>query len=303
MNMGDFMNLIQLRYFHAVCTYQTVSAAAARLHISQPSLSSAIAALEKEFNVELFQRRHYGMKLTPAGEQFLEMSKELLAHANQVERAMCALGQEKKRLRVGIAPMINSLFLPKIYDEFILQHPEIQMLISEGGRRVLHARLNDDIIDMFFLLHNAPPERDLVTMPIARMEVVCCVSKQHPLAGKETIVIQDLADVPLVMFRDSFFQTEEIKHRFELLGIEPNVVLQSEQFSTVSSILFGGVAVGFMFRELVPNNDLIETISLSDPLYVNISLAWKKGVDMTGAMKKFKTYMENMQLDGITSKM
>ena len=50
----DFMNITQLKYFHAVCLYQTVSGAAEFLHISQPSVSNAIRDLEKEFNVLLF---------------------------------------------------------------------------------------------------------------------------------------------------------------------------------------------------------------------------------------------------------
>jgi len=291
------MNLIQLKYFQAVCTYQTVSAAAARLHISQPSLSSAIAALEKEFHVELFQRRHNGMQLTAAGEQLREMSKDLLSHADSVEKTMHALGQEKKRLRVGIPPMLSSLFLPKIYGEFLLQHPEINMYVSEVGRRALHTRLNDDMLDMFFVSHNTAPERDLVTIPVKRVEVVCCVPKQHPLAGKDRLDLCELADVPLVMFRDSFFQTEELKRRFALTGIEPNIVLQTDQLSSLSSILNSNVAVGFMFRELAQNIDSVALLSLNEPLYVDISLAWKKGVYMTEAMQKFREFIENTKLD------
>ena len=291
------MNLIQLKYFQAVCTYQTVSAAAARLHISQPSLSSAIAALEKEFHTELFQRRHNGMKLTAAGEQLREMSKDLLAHAEQVEKTMLALGQEKKSLRVGIPPMLSSIFLPKIYGEFLLQHPDIHMHVSEVGRRALHIRLNDDVVDMFFVTHNTTPERDLVAIPVTRMEVVCCVPKKHPLASKEKLDLSALADMPLVMFRDSFFQTEEIKRRFALAGVEPNVVLQTEQFSSLLSIISSNVAVGFMFRELAQKNDSVALLSLSDPLYVDISLAWKKGVYMTDPMQKFREFIENTKLD------
>ena len=55
------MNITQLKYFHAVATYRTVSLAAEHLYISQPSLSNAIKELEKEFSVNLFYRRYNGM--------------------------------------------------------------------------------------------------------------------------------------------------------------------------------------------------------------------------------------------------
>ena len=61
------MNLMQLKYFNAICTFGTVSGAAEYLHIAQPSLSNAIKELEGEFGVLLFSRRHRGMVLTPAG--------------------------------------------------------------------------------------------------------------------------------------------------------------------------------------------------------------------------------------------
>ena len=61
------MNLIQLKYFHAVCQFQTVSEAAEYLYISQPSLSNAIKELENEFGVALFRRHHRGMTLTEEG--------------------------------------------------------------------------------------------------------------------------------------------------------------------------------------------------------------------------------------------
>ena len=62
------MNINQLKYFDAVCTFQSVSLAAEYLHISQPSLSSAIKELENEFGILLFKRHHRGMVLTPEGE-------------------------------------------------------------------------------------------------------------------------------------------------------------------------------------------------------------------------------------------
>ena len=66
--MSAKVNLVQLKYFQAVCSYRTVSNAAEYLHISQPSLSCAIKELESEFGVLLFRRHHRGMKLTSEGE-------------------------------------------------------------------------------------------------------------------------------------------------------------------------------------------------------------------------------------------
>ena len=76
------MNLIQLRYFQAVCACGNLTQAAQQLHISQPSLSSAIQTLEKEFGVGLFVRQYRGVELTAECEQLLKLSRSLRSPIN-----------------------------------------------------------------------------------------------------------------------------------------------------------------------------------------------------------------------------
>ena len=75
------MTLLQLKYFLAVCKFQTVSDAATYLYVSQPSLSASIKELEKEFGVALFHRHHHVMSLTPEGETLYRSAKALLEQA------------------------------------------------------------------------------------------------------------------------------------------------------------------------------------------------------------------------------
>ena len=89
------MNLIQLRYFQTVCACGNLTQAAELLHISQPSLSSAIHALEKEFGVDLFIRQYRGMELTAEGERLLKMSRSLTEDADKMLRIMQELGFQR----------------------------------------------------------------------------------------------------------------------------------------------------------------------------------------------------------------
>ena len=72
------MNLNQLKHFYMVCVYGSLSEASKHLYISQPSLSSSIKLLEKEFGVSLFNRRYIGMELTTEGKRLFEMCKDIL---------------------------------------------------------------------------------------------------------------------------------------------------------------------------------------------------------------------------------
>jgi len=285
------MNLNQLKYFQAICTYQTASAAAEYLHISQPSLSNAIKELEQEFGVTLFHRRHRGMELTAEGEVLLKLAKDLLNRAEHMEQVMHDLGSERKKLRLGVPPMIGSLLLPYIYREFLAENPEIQLDITECGRHELLDRLSDDFLDMVFLPHNRVLGQEYSMLQAASLEIVCCASKESKLADMKTISASDLADAPLVLFKDSFYQTEEIKKWFALSGIKPNIILQTEQLSTVQSIISHNAASGFLFRQLIEASTDLMPIPTETPIFVNVSLVWKSDAYFFNSMKKLRKYI------------
>lgn len=289
------MKLSHLEYFHAVCTYQTLSAAAEYLHISQPSLSAAIREMEREYGVTLFLRQHRGMKLTPEGQKLFAMSGSLLKQLRDLDQSLYALGSKRKLLKLGVPPMIGSLLLPRIYGEFARQHPDIRLEITEGGRKELLEGLLQDSLDMVFLPHVHPFEEGLKALELTRLEVVCAVAKQNPLSGRAVLRMVDLAHTPLVLFKNSFFQTEEIKKRFSQEQVEPWILLQSAQLSTVETMIESNAAVGFLFKPLIEKNGGIAPVSLEPPLHVSVSLVRKKDVYLSDSMRDFLRFAEAFQ--------
>ena len=284
------MNISQLKYFCAVCELQTVSAAAEYLHISQPSLSNAIKELENEFGVCLFKRCYRGMTLTDEGQKFYEMSKDILNSAEYAENVMKDLGAGRKKLRLGIPPMIGSIILPYIYRDFFSENQDIVPEIVEGGRNELIKKLSENYLDMLFIPHSQLPDAGLSTMQVAKLEMGFCTSAEN---GKsDEIVPKQLENEPLVLFEDNFFQTEEIKKWFKKDGVEPDILLQTGQLSTMMTIISKNVASGFMFRKLVEDNDGIVYSKVNPPLYANVSLVWKKESYLFSNMKKFKEYVK-----------
>ena len=209
------MDLLKLKYFNAVCTYRTVSGAAEALHISQPSVSSAIKDLETEFGVLLFMREHKGMMLTREGEILFNMSKNLLLEAEKTERIMYELGKKKSVLRLGIPPMIGSVMFPEIYRSFKENLPEVSLEITEGGRFELLKKLEDDSLDMAFLPHDMVLGTSLSHLKVKDFEIMFCTKKDSPLSKLKSVTAEDLLKTPLVLFSDGYFQTEEIKKWFE----------------------------------------------------------------------------------------
>ncbi len=285
------MTLLQLKYFLTVCKFQTVSDAATYLYVSQPSLSASIKELEKEFGVALFQRHHHGMTLTPEGETLYRSAKVLLEKAQQVETTMHDLSKTRMTLHLGVPPMIGSLILSKFYRDFLPHYENVTLDIAECGRQELIKKLNDGLLDMVFLPHNKPFEKKFLCIPISIMEIVCCASKNHPLAKLDSIDMPDLADTPLVLFENSFFQTEEIKKRFAAKQTAPRILLQTNQLSTLLNMVSSGAAVGFTFKEIIDKHANLIAIPLREPMLVDVSLVWKADAYCSRAMQSFKEYI------------
>ena len=290
------MNITQLKYFHAVATYHTVSVAAQHLYISQPSLSNSIKELEKEFSVNLFYRRYNGMFLTPAGTKLYNFVTDLLSRYDEVERLMRAMGKDRKQLRLGIPPMISAFLLGNIYKDFISIKKDIDLSITEKGRYELLDRLNDGLLDVVLIPHNTPFDSDISAKKIGTLEIVCCANKLSPLSQYTTIDAKLLSGYPLLLFSDTFFQTRTIKNWFENAEVEPNISLQTEQLSTALNMIENNLAVGFMFKKLAQKNPSLATISLDPPIYVDISVLRKKELYTPDCIKELENYLQKAAL-------
>ena len=290
------MNLNQLKYFYAVCIYGSLSAAAEYLYISQPSLSASIKSLEKEFGVSLFNRRYKGMELTPEGKRLFEMCKDILSRTEQLEDIMKDLGNERNKLRLGVPPMIGSIILPYIYRDFCQLYPDITLEIVEDGRSSLLDKLSENYLDMIFLLHNNSLDEKFASTKVARLEIVCCASKDNVIAEYSLVTPHLLKNVPLVLFENSFFQTEEIKKWFAREKVTPNIILQTKQLSTMLTMISSNVAAGFTFRELTEANKSFIAIPTKTPMYADASLVWKKDSYNFSCMEKFRKYVDDKKL-------
>ena len=290
------MNFVQLKYFLAVCEFGTVSAAAEYLHIAQPSLSLAIKELESEFGTQLFNRAHRGMRPTKEGLRLLEMSRDIIERVESAERAMRDMGKDKKALTLGVPPMIGSLVLPVIYGEFVSKSSDICLNIVECGREQMLKKVTDGQIDMAFISHDRGLDEDFCGASLGALEMVCSASVDSEIAKKNTLTPNDLLDTPLVMFKDGFFQTDKIKAWFSKGGIEPQILMKTDQLSTITKLITAGTAVGFMFKRLIENDKSVAFCPLSPKITVNVSLIWQRDRFFSSAMKRFKSFIEKTEI-------
>ena len=119
------MKLTQLEYFCVAARYHNITKAANELFVTQPSVSNAIKSLEEEFGVNLFYRHNNKLTLTPEGEKFYKSAEELLAHADAVTSEFYELRKQVTPIRIGIPPMLGTIYLPDMYLSLREEFPEV----------------------------------------------------------------------------------------------------------------------------------------------------------------------------------
>lgn len=281
------MNFNQLKYFNAIAEQGSVSKAAELLSISQPSLSAAVKELEEEFGVALFSRHYRGVTLTREGSAFYKMSADILKSAEKCEAAMLDMGKGRKILRLGVPPMIGSAVLPHIYNGFLKENEDISLETAEGGYSELLESLENEKIDLAFLPHTAPLPSTFDSLPLGEMEIVCAAAKSHPVCESERISPESLASHPLVLFETGFFQSKSILDWFRGESISPNVLLRTEQLSTVISMVKKSDAVGFLYNFLAADHPDIAFLPTEKPMTIAVSLVWRRNRPVGNTMRSF----------------
>src|SRR6201991_4033525 len=126
------MQFQQLHYVVAVAETRHFTRAAERVHVSQPSLSQQIRALENELGTTLFSRARGNVALTEAGEALLPLARRILADAETARHEVQELVQLRRgRVRLGATPSLCTGLLPDVLRDFHDRHPGIQLLLEE----------------------------------------------------------------------------------------------------------------------------------------------------------------------------
>lgn len=289
------MKLTQLHYFVTVCRYGSIARAVDVLHISQPSISAAIRELEHEFGVNLFIREGKSLTLTHEGQALFEQAEDLLKHAERIERQMMNAGHNRKTLHIGVPPMIGSLILPQVFSRFC-DDAELHLEITEAGHNKLFSELKNTALDLAFLPHDGPVAPELGSAPIQMLETVFVTSENNPLAARSSVSFPELRDNRLILFQSGFFQNTMITRSFRELGIDPNILTESSQLSTVISVIRSGIADGFLFRNVAEAYSGIVPISLDPRMQVQISACWNRSSYMNTDMLRFIEAVRTIRL-------
>jgi DNA-binding transcriptional LysR family regulator len=271
----------ELLYVKTVAEEMSISKAAKKLFISQPSLSNAIMKIENSLGVKLFTRTNRGLKLTYAGERYCQVASDILRSYNDFEIEVSDINNFKKgRLNIGITTYIASYLLPKILPEFKKLAPNIEFNFTEKNSTDLEEEIKKGSVDFAVMHKSANDEPDikgnLQYTKIAKNRFLLVTRHDHEIKDKAILINEN--DLPYVDIRDLEYETFILGNKgqrsrqivdsiFQNAKISPSNTMITRSFTTAKELAAQRIGVTILPEFYL---DLIEGTKEVDCYNINV---------------------------------
>lgn len=236
--------LSQLRAFVAVATYRHFGTAAARLNVSQPTLSQALAALENGLGVTLIERSTRRVLVTEAGARLLPHAEAILdASDGFVAAAAGVSGGLSGPLRMGLIPTVAPYVLPEILPALDEVVPSLVLNVVEDQTTRLLDALRVGSLDVAVVA--LPSEASgLVDIPLYDEDFVLVLPTAHELAGRENVPVDALDDAQLLLLDEGHCLRDQTLDLCRSVKVRPSLGdTRAASLSTVVRCVAGGLGI------------------------------------------------------------
>lgn len=239
------MELHQLRYFVAVAETGNFTRASERSRVAQPSLSQQIMKLEGEVGHKLFHRLGRKAVLTEAGTAFLDRAKRILF---EVENATKELGDHPslgRRITVGAVQTVMPYLITPLLGQVRESHANLLIDAQEDFRSNLVRAVVDGDLDLA-VVPLPVKEHRISVEPLLTEPLLLVVGKNHPIATRTSINVNDLADETFVSLGDSSSLAGQIRAFFGDHKFQPRIGYRCAQVATLKQFIASGLGISLL---------------------------------------------------------
>ena len=270
LELGD-LDLRDLRYFAACCEAGQLTAAARRLRIGQPTLSHAMARLERRLGEPLLERpaqRRAGVSPTAAGRALWARARAVAGELAGLHDDLAALqGVVRGDLQIASIQSLNATLLPGPLARFATAHPGVAITLRTLSSDEVPTAVREGRVELGFLA-GPPRERpaDLESRLVVREAFVALVRADHPLGQAGEIPFRRLAEVPLVLVPPDTPTGVVIARACRQAGITPRVLLRLESGEALRETVRAGLGCTILPEGYLPEHDRgLVAVRLTDP--------------------------------------
>lgn len=243
------MNLQQLRIIRETVRAKfNVTEAANAIYASQSGVSKQIRDLEEELGVALFRRRGKRLLgLTELGEQVVKIADRVLLEAENIKQAASQFAvSDRGLLEIATTHTQARYVLPDVIVKFKQQYPGVRLVLHQSSPRDIGALLKSGSADLAIATDAFTDERDLVSFPYYSWQHIVVVPAGHPLDGKESVTLEELANYPIVTYDTGLTGRPRIDEAFDAQNLSPDVTMTALDADVIKAYVALGLGVGII---------------------------------------------------------
>ena len=258
------------------------------LHYSQSAISQAVKALEEDLETRLLDRSKEPLALTADGKAYLPYLQSIVQAERALERKQDEMrGLLDAHIRLGIFTSVGRNLLPPLLYEFRQRYPGVHFDLSQGEYDSIRSQLLSAQIDLGFL--NEQGAGDLGFERVYRDRMVAVLSRESPLAAKETVSLRDLAGEPFIELDEG---TRSVAvEGFHALGLEPRYACKVYDDYTILSMVRQGLGYSILYSLAVTGADKdVAVRPIKEKLERSIVLAYTNEETLPLAARRFLAF-------------
>ncbi|MEV0260445.1 LysR substrate-binding domain-containing protein [Streptomyces sp. NPDC050617] len=237
------MDLLSLRCFQAVARHEHISRAAVELRVAQPSVSRTIARLEAELGVRLFDRNGRQVRLNQYGAAFLRRVDRALGELDDARRELAdAAGLDHGTIALASETLLS---LTGLLAEYRRRHPGVRVRLFQSTAEAMGRQLRAREVD-FCLASQPLTGSSLDSVELLREEVLLAVPLGHPLAGRESVGVRELAGEPFIATRPGHWQRALLDRLFAAEGLAPTIGCEGDEPGAAPVLISAGLGIGLL---------------------------------------------------------
>ena len=290
------MKLHQLRYLAAVAqSGLNITAAAEKLHTSQPGVSKQIKLLEDELGFQIFVRDGRNLsRVTPAGQQVIDRAVRILREVQNIKRLSDEFKDEARgSLSIATTHTQARYVLPDMIKQFRDQYPEVRLHLHQGTSEQIAEMASLDRIDFAIATGSQSLFDGYSLLPCYRWHRHVVVPKGHPLAKVKKPTLKQLASYPIITYVFSFSGPSSLHEIFAKEGLVPNVVLTARDADVIKTSVRLGLGVGIVASMAVEEREDSDLVRIDTSHLFPAHVTWI-GFRRGGLLRKYQ--LDFMQL-------
>jgi DNA-binding transcriptional LysR family regulator len=293
--------LQQLRGFCYAARTKSISKAAEKLALSQPSVSLQIKALERELGVELFERRGPRIELTYDGHRLLELARPLVEAIDQLDERFASLRSSLEGGTVNIAAGGSTIqyLLPPFVEKYTHSYPQVDVRLHNVTGKAGLALLREGDVDFAVgPMFDTPP--DIEFHPLVTYEPMLITRRDHPLASQPRVTLKDIAKYPLILPPKEQSTFRIVDMVFADHSLEYDIKLEVGGYDVIKKYVELGLGISIVMSHCLTGADHLHAVPLGRWFPKRTyGVVLRKGRPLSPAAQRF---VDTIRADGKASR-